>query len=330
MTATTVAGGTDVEAVHAWLVRGDDPTLVADEVRRLITELSHGDAMAVEDLSGDDVTVAAIADACQTPPFLADRRVVVAREVGRFLSEELKPLLAWLADPLPTTSLVLTGGGGQVSVKLVNAVRKVGHIVDAGAGSGKARDHWLSAKLKHAPVHLDARAAAALGLHLGEDVSRLGTLLDALASAYGEGAKVGENELEPFLGQAGGVAPWDLTDAMDRGDTAIALAQLHRMLEGGDRHPLAVMSSLHRHYASMLRLDGSGVADEQAAAAVLGTGPYPAKKALAQTRRLGSAGVARAIELLASADLDLRGASGLPDVLVLEVLVARLTRLRGR
>lgn len=317
-------------AVHAWLVRGDDPTLVADEVHRLVGELSGGDPMAVEELSGDDVTAAAIADACQTPPFLASRRVVVARGMGRFLTDELAPLLAWLADPLPTTALVLTGGGGQVSMKLVNAVRKVGQVVDAGAGSGKAREQWLSARLKSAPVRLDARAAAALGRHLGEDVGRLPTLLEALASAYGEGARIGEDELGPFLGQAGGIAPWDLTDAMDKGDPAAALVQLHRMLEGGDRHPLAVMASLHRHYASMLRLDGSGVVDEMAAAALLGTAPYPAKKAMSQAARLGSAGVARAVELLAAADLDLRGNTGAPDVVVLEVLVARLCRLRGR
>ncbi|HET7487599.1 MAG TPA: DNA polymerase III subunit delta [Acidimicrobiales bacterium] len=318
------------DAVCAWLVRGDDPTLVADEVRRLVAELSGGDAMAVEELSGDDVTPAAIADSCQTPPFLAARRVVVAREMGRFLTEELAPLLAWLADPLPTTALILTGGGGQVSTKLLNAVRKVGHVVEAGAGSGRARDQWLTARLRQAPVRLDGRAAAALGRHLGEDVGRLGMLLAALAAAYGEGAKVGEQELAPFLGQAGAVAPWDLTDAIDRADTPTALAQLHRMLEAGDRHPLVVMATLHRHYAAMLRLDGAGVADDQAAAALLGIGPYPAKKALAQARRLGSAGVARAIELLAAADLDLRGHTAVPGTVVLEVLVARLSRLRGR
>lgn len=318
------------DKVSAWLVRGDDPTLVADEVHRLVGELSGGDALAVEEMSGDDVTVAAIADACQTPPFLAGRRVVVAREVGRFLTDQLAPLLAWLADPLPTTALVLTAGGGQVSTRLVNAVRKTGQVVDAGAGTGRARGQWLAKRLEQAPVRLDRRAVDLLGRHLGDDVGRLATLLDSLAAAYGEGSAVGVEELEPFLGSAGGVAPWDVTDAIDRGDTEAALVQLHRMLEGGERHPLAVMSTFHRHYAAMLRLDGAGVADEHAAAALLGTGPFPAKKAMVQSRRLGSSGVARATELLAAADLDLRGATGIPDVVVLEVLVARLSRLRPR
>jgi DNA polymerase-3 subunit delta len=54
---------------------------------------------------------------------------------------------------------------------------------------------------------------------------------------------------------------------------------------------------------------------------------FPARKALDQYRRLGSGGVVRAIGLLAQADLDLRGAKDWPDSLVMEVLVARLTKL---
>ena len=313
--------------VAAWYVKGDDQALVGEEVRRLTRELSGGDPTAVEDLSGDEVEVAAIVDACRTPPFLAERRVVVAREIGRFRTEALEPLIEWLDDPLPTTALVLTSGGGQVSQRLLGAVRKVGHVVDTAVGTGKARGQWLASQLQKAPVRLDPAAARLVGEHLGEDVGRLTNLLQSLAAAYGEGARVGTEELGPFLGEAGGVAPWELTDAIDRGDTEAALTQLHRMLGAGERHPLVVMATLHRHYTAMLRLDGAGSLDERAAAQVLGVAPYPAKKALAQARRLGSAGVGRAIELLAAADLDLRGVTAWPETLVMEVLVARLSRL---
>jgi DNA polymerase-3 subunit delta len=62
---------------------------------------------------------------------------------------------------------------------------------------------------------------------------------------------------------------------------------------------------------------------------------FPAKKALTQSRRLGPAGISRAITLLADADLALRGTVDWSPELVLEVLVARLSRLapparRGR
>jgi DNA polymerase-3 subunit delta len=76
-----------------------------------------------------------------------------------------------------------------------------------------------------------------------------------------------------------------------------------------------------------VRLDGAGVRSDAEAAALIGTAPFPARKALAQSRKLGSDAISRAVRLVAQADLDLRGASEWPSVLVLEVLVARLSRL---
>jgi DNA polymerase-3 subunit delta len=78
----------------------------------------------------------------------------------------------------------------------------------------------------------------------------------------------------------------------------------------------------------LLKLDGAEARDEASAAAAMGIKPgFPARKALDQYRRLGGGGVVRAIGLLAQADLDLRGAKDWPDSLVMEVLVARLTKL---
>ncbi len=177
-------------------------------------------------------------------------------------------------------------------------------------------------------MRLDGPATARLSEHLGGDMGRLEGLLDTLASAYGPGATVTLADLEPFLGEAGSLAPWDLTDAIDAGETATALSVLHRMLVAGDSHPLVVMAQLHRHFRQIMQLDGAEVTSPEQAAEVLGIrSAFPAKKALAQSRRLGTARIARAIQLLAEADLDLRGATALPGETVLEVLVARLSRL---
>jgi DNA polymerase-3 subunit delta len=301
---------------------------LASVVQRLLGDDDAG--LAVEELSSEDYEVGAVVDAAQTPPFLTDRRVVVARDIGRFRTDEVEPLVAYLGDPLPTTALVLVGGGGPVSQRLVNAVKKVGHVVDAGTPrQGGDRRTWLAARLKDAAVTLDGDAADLVAAHLGEDVSRLPALLRILASAYGPGARVGTAEVEPFLGDPGGVAPWDLTDAIDSGDTAGALGHLRRML--GGRHPLVVMATLTNHYARIMRLDGAGV-DEAGAAAALGiTGStFPARKALSQARKLGHENIARAMTLLSDADLALKGTIDWPDELVLEVLVARLSRLAPR
>ncbi len=332
MTSTTAdATAADVKAVY--LVKGDDPSLVAQTTHGLVERLV-GEAdptLVVEEFGGpgaDDLDVGAVVDACTTPPFLVERRVVVVRDAGRLNAADGARLVAYLDDPLPTTVLVLVGGGGTVPQALTKSVGKAGEVVNTAVGTGKARSQWLADHLRGAPVRLDAATTARLGEHLGSDMGRLAGLLDTLAAAYGHGASVGVDDLEPFLGVAGSVPPWDLTDAIDGGDAAKALGVLHRMLGASDFHPLAVMTLLHRHYRQMLRLDGSGVTSAEQAAELLGLrSAFPAKKALAQSRRLGTARLARAIDLLAAADLDLRGMTALPGDLVLDVLVARLSRL---
>ena len=89
---------------------------------------------------------------------------------------------------------------------------------------------------------------------------------------------------------------------------------------------MQIMATLHGHFANMLALDGDDIAGERDAAAVLGTAPFVAKKALEQSRRLGGAKIGEAITLIAAADLDVRGMSGLDPELVVEILVARLAR----
>src|SRR5436305_11645338 len=158
-----------------YLVRGDDPVLTGDAVRDLVGALvgDEDPAFVVEDLAGDDYEIAAVVDAAQTPPFFGNRRVVVARSVGRFSAQDVAPLLGYLRDPLPTTALVLVGGGGQIARGLLDAVKKCGHVVEAGAPPrGNARQSWLGAQLKEAPGDLDARAHNRLARDSPADVRR--------------------------------------------------------------------------------------------------------------------------------------------------------------
>jgi DNA polymerase-3 subunit delta len=320
----------------AYLVRGGDPVLRAEAARSLVRSLvgDEDPALVVEEHEPGDDDTSTLADAAQTPPFLTSRRVVVGRDVTAYSSEALQALLAYLASPLDTTSLVLVAGeGGRLSPKLVAAVKKVGRVVDAGVPTKRAaRQSWVADQVRQGPVRLDTTALALVDDHLGDDVGRLRNLLETLGAAYGKGSRLGVDDVEPFLGEAGSVPPWELTDAIEGGDAAAAVAALHRMTRAGERHPLQVMAILHGYVSRMLRLDGAGIADPAVAAEALGVkgSTYPVRKALEQGRRLGHDGVAEAVRLLAEADLDLRGAKGWPDELVLEVLVARLSRLSPR
>jgi DNA polymerase III subunit delta len=315
-------------SVH--LVRGDDAVLVAQALDELLIQLVGAEdrALVVEDVAGDEPDVGAIVAAAHTPPFLTDRRVVVGRGIEDLAADQLGPLLAYLDDPMPTTDLVLVAAGGRLPKALTDALKRVGATTKDTSVSTRESSAWVDDHVRASGLQLDGEARAELADRLGEDLGRLQSVIETLRSAYGDGAKLGLDDVLPFLGEAGGVPPWELTDPIDRGDTSAALVALRRLIRGGDRHPLQLMAILQGHYVRMLRLDGAGASSRDAAAALLGVkSPFQAGKALDQLRRLGGDGVRRAIELLATADLDLRGARELPDEVVMEVLVARLSRL---
>ena len=315
-------------AIH--LITGDDESLVLSAVTELVHRLvgTEDRTLMVDDFSGDDYELRAVVDAAQTMPFLTDKRVVVARDIGRFTADDVSPLVAYLNDPLPSTDLVMVAGGGRMAKSLTDAAKKAGGTTTNTTPPTSKRDRsmWIEEQVAGAGMMLDSSALALIAGWMGEEPGRLSGVLETLQSTYGKDRKLSAGDVEPFLGDSGSVPPWDLTDAIDRGDTTAALSMLARMISS--RHPLQVMATLHSHYVRLLKLDGAEANTEQAVADVLGIkAGFPARKALDQYRRLSSGGVARAIDLLAQADLDLRGQRDLPEELVMEVLVARLSRL---
>ena len=328
------------------LIKGSDAIVRNDEARKAVSAFV-GDAdrtLMVEELDeeayriDDAFEINRLVDAAQTAPFLTDYRVVVGRHLGRFSKkDDVAALVRYLEAPLDTTRLVLVWEQGLAPKQnttpappksLLEALKAAGAtIVDATVPGGQGAGKWLDAHLSASSVSFDAAARRMIAARLGEQRSRVTSLLSTLESVFGPGAGLTAEQIEPYLGERGSVTPWALTDAIDKGDIAQSLDKLSRLHGAGDMHAMQIMFVLHKHYSQILRLDGEHVRDEKAAAKILGIKGFPAKKAMTQARRLGSANTTRAIQLLAKADLDLKGATAMPDNVVLEVMVARLAAL---
>jgi len=340
------------------LIVGDDPILVGEAITSAVDELvGAGDrSLMLETLTEVDYRnddggweAAKVLDAARTPPFLTERRVVVGRHLGRFpKKDEYSPIIDLLGEALETTDLVLVWERGvepkmdrmpALPKALKEAAELAGAaVVQTSTPKGKAAGDWLRDQLGASSLNFDRRALAAVEDLLGEDRSRVVGLVRTLEGALGQGANVTADDIATFGGDQGSTVPWALDDAIDKGDVAAALAILPRLIpyDGSptDRNGAAfrLLAVLHKRYSNMLRLDGADVRDDKAAAALLGMkgSTFPAKKAMQQSRRLGTDKLTRAIELLADADLSLRGTKDWPPELVVEVLAARLANLSGR
>ena len=325
------------------LIKGSDPVLLGDVATTTVADLlgDRDRTECVDELSGDDYELGEAVMAANSVSMFGDR-IVVARNAGNFTAADAGAVITYLEDPNPSSTLVLVwerpvaAGATHHSLpkKLSDAIKKAGGAVrDADAPvQAKQRQSWLDDRLAGAEVKFEPRAKQLIAEQFGEDVNRVTGLIEVLDGSFPPGTKLDVDDIEPFLGESGSVPPWDLTDAIDRGQVGTAIDKLQRMVGGGDRHPLQIMATLQTHYERMLRLDGAGVRTEAEAAQLLGMkgSTFPAKKALESSRRMGSERIADAVRLLAAADVDLRGATGQPPELVMEVLVGRLARLSGR
>ena len=334
------------------IVTGGDTVLVAKTVSTLTDELlgENDRALALTQLREDDFhqpesgwSITPLIEAAQTPPLFTDRRVVVGRHLARFSRPaDHAALLDMLPDMLATTDLLLVWERGQQSTagtrlppvpkKLAAAVRSAGgKVVKTDAPFRKNEgDKWLREQIAETGLRFERAAMTALRNLLGQDRSRVVGCLHTLEGALGSDATVTADDVAAYGGDPGSAAPWDLDDAIDRGDIKTAIEVLHRQLPS--RHPFQLLAGLHGRYQRMLRLDGSGIRDEAEAAQILGIkgSTFPARKLLQQTHRLGSAKIAQAIKLLADADMAMRGTIAWPNQLVMEVLVARLADLTSR
>ena len=315
----------------AYVVSGDE-TLIGLELTALVDRLvgPNDRSMMVEDfdLADAGTQVGSVADALGTVPLFTERRVVVLRNVHGAPGEVLDAVVAAIAARTEEVDVVATVTGRQPKAFADVMKKASAESIGASVGTGSTvRLERVEVQLVEAGLSYSPEVPQMIVRWLGEDHSRLAGLVQTLVSTYGENAKLVRSDVELFLGGAGSVAPWDLTDAIDAGDTPRALVMLHRFLGDGDTHALQVLALLANRYGQMMKLDGRGVRSGADAVAILGGKEFPAKKVLEQLQRLGSSGVARAMSHLAAADVDLRGGKDWPDVLVLEVLVGRLCQL---
>jgi len=317
--------------VATYLISGDE-SLISLELSTLTARLvgEEDRSMMVDDFDCSESTfsMASVADAVTTMSLFLERKVVVIRHLQDLPAEHVDTFVSAIDGCIPEVDLVITSTG-KVLKAVSDALKRVeaetiGAVVISNQGE---RIKWVESKLVEAGFTYSADAARVIASWFGGDQARVAGLIATLTSTYGEGAKLSRTDIEAFLGEAGSIAPWDLTDAIDKGDASTALTMLHRML--ADSHPFQILGLLANRYAQMMKIDGRGVRTAADAAAILGGKEFTARKVLEQYQRLGSADVSKAISLIATADVDLRGGKDWEPELVMEVLVARLAKLGG-
>ncbi len=180
------------------------------------------------------------ADAARTVPMMSARRLVEVRQVQDANVALLDALLAYVAAPVASTTLLLTGekfpaasGGADRGIRIVNAVKKTGlHLKLDGEGVRPAE--FAMTRARSLGVVLDRAAADELVATGGGELAILVADLEKCADYVGPGGTIDRGIVREVCASTADADGWALTGSIIERNRNLALETMHRLLEEGE------------------------------------------------------------------------------------------------
>lgn len=328
---------------HIYLLRGDEPRIVADAEAELIADLRSGSEVDVAIFDAEVVAGAEVCAALEQMHIFADAAAVCVRGVDKLSEDAVAVIVAYLSAPGRSQQmanyLVMSSFSGKISPKVAKVAAELGVVLDLKLSNDALRTEFFSEALATSPLHFSSEALARMIEHLGEDVARIRSLLEVLEARFEPAHRISAADVEPYLVRAGSLPLYQLTNAIEncrRNGEAEVLLQLRRFTEELRIHPLVLVAVISRRMIEIASVSSPSITTADAVNARLEANgakkkvPFAAKKLLEAARMLDYPSVVRALSWCAEAEGRIKGLDGVPEDFALELLVARLCNLFAR
>ena len=216
----------------AYLAVGPDEVKRDTAVERLRRRLEES-GMADFNLDERDMTrdqdVDDLLSSLNTYPMGADFRLVILNGCDRLAEPIRTALTDYLADPSPTTTVLLTAGTLAKNTKLYKAIAKIDKkaIIDCGAKKGRELPILVQGMARHHGKTISLDAAEELIARAGEATRMLDNELKKLAEMV-DAPQIERADVERFVVRTAEVKPWDFLNAVAARDVTRAL-ELYRL-----------------------------------------------------------------------------------------------------
>ena len=304
---------------RVYLFHGDDDYLKEEKIRALIDRATDP---GTRDFNLDvrraaETDVGSLGLALDSHPMMAERRVVILRDVTTLKKDTRAVLAKYLERPAADTLLVLVAGTGT---KPDTALLDAATSIDFRALNDSELAKWVAHHASTLGVTIDPHAAELLCSATGNDLALLSGEIDKLRS-YTNGEAIDEAAIEAVVGVRHGETLGDLLDLVAQRNSVNAIALLERVLAQPKTTGVSIVMALTTQALAigwLLAARDRGLAQHQFErelfgllkenpSSVAGRPWGEAVKAWVHAlRRWDHAAVDRAISLLLAADLAMK------------------------
>jgi DNA polymerase III subunit delta len=267
-------------------------------------------------LEAEACTPGAVAGALSAMTFALGRRFVIADGVERWKDSDAAPVVAALKGIDPETLTVAffarEEGRYKTPPALREAVEAVGGVVAAeDVPKARALPKWIAGQAKELGIEIDDQGARALVAQVGDRRLRLERELEKLALEYGEGARIGVEEVQESCASSAERRTWTLADALVAGDEKGATRLLLELRQQGERLP-SLLYQMVRRVRDALAISEALAAGQPASQVrkTLRMPSFAADRLIADVSARDPEAYRRALELLADLETESRGGGG--------------------
>lgn len=296
----------EVEPAPVVLLSGPEDYLAGRAMQRIRTTLRQNQP-DTELVRIDAATYAAGELMLHSSPSLfGEAKIIEASNLATMNEEFLLDTLAYLTDPAPDAVLVLHHGGGNRGKKLLDAVKAAGApVVDCQPFKKDTEKlEFVAVEFKAARRRIEPAASRALVAAVG---SKLADLAAACRQLIDDSSgEITEELVEKYYGGRVEATAFKVADAALAGRGGQALSMLRHALDTGvDPVPLVgALAMKVRAVAKVANLRGSSAS----MAKELGMAPWQVDQARRDAQHWSQEGLIKAIQALAEADAQVKGA----------------------
>lgn len=329
--------------IHAaYLLWGDEDFLRTRAVDAVVSAALDGETDDPWNLVRFDAASGGIPEALRAAselPMMRERKVVIldgltqkdANGYAKLAAKkkEKDGLTAYLADPCPSTVLVLTGFVADYKQKLLTGAKAL-HVYQMTPPTPARLLRWIPGKATALGLTMTPDAADVLLALVGPSMRQLSNELEKLALYCDEGATADAEVVRALVEGSAEDSVYALSDAVARGDLTVALRILRRVCRLHSDGDLRVLNELRRSFLLWFRIRERLDAGQnpQAVAGALRVPAFVVKKNLPGARRLDVGTHVRVLGELLAIEQALK--SGRGDTRVqLELLLLGLLRPEG-
>jgi DNA polymerase III subunit delta len=224
----------DLKAVY--LIYGTEDLLLAQALARLTGRVSDVADLDFnfESFDGENANVDDVIAACNTFPFLSEKRLVVVKSVEKMNKDGQDVLAKYAENPSLTTVLVLVASKLAKNTRLFKAVAKTGGAAEYAAPKKPEYPREVQRLAADRGKKMSLDAAELLVSAVGYDLRKLSVELDKAVSFVGEKDELGRDDIEQVVSSTAPTSVFEFVDALSNRDGRTTLRLLADLLGDGE------------------------------------------------------------------------------------------------